>query len=147
MSNFLRSFRGGLLKVQLTPDRRPFLLNAKKPSSVCNIVSDTDVCYSAGKEIDIVKSILSSRKCYSNFLALILTGDGRVNQNTEIAVSQVMFVRLHNLLANELSVLNPDWNDHTLFHETRKIVVAVLQHITYNEYLPLLLGMYEMIFI
>lgn len=55
-------------------------------------------------------------------------------------MSQVAFVRLHNLLANELSAINPDWTDHIIFHEARRIVVAILQHITYAEYLPILLG-------
>lgn len=55
-------------------------------------------------------------------------------------MSHVMFMRLHNLLANELSSINPDWTDSTLFHEARRVVIAVIQHITYNEYLPILLG-------
>lgn len=66
-----------------------------------------------------------------------------MNQNTEIAVSQIMFMRLHNLLANELSRVNPDWGDTILYHEARRIVIAILQHITYNEYLPILLGRYS----
>lgn len=71
---------------------------------------------------------------------VMFAGDSRVNQNAEIAVSTVAFMRLHNSLANELSAINPDWTDQTLFQEARRIVIAILQHITYAEYLPILLG-------
>ncbi len=54
-----------------------------------------------------------------------------------------MFMRLHNRLANELGTINPDWPDDIIFHEARRIVVAIIQHITYNEYLPILLGEYS----
>ncbi|GBP86747.1 Peroxidasin homolog [Eumeta japonica] len=46
----------------------------------------------------------------------------------------------HNRIAGELYSLNPFWDDLTLFLESRRAVAAIIQHITYNEFLPVLLG-------
>jgi peroxidase len=51
-----------------------------------------------------------------------------------------LFLREHNRLAREVAKLNPAWSDETLFKETRRIVVAILQHITYSQYVPGTIG-------
>ncbi|KAB0802344.1 hypothetical protein PPYR_04530 [Photinus pyralis] len=69
-----------------------------------------------------------------------LAGDLRVNQNPQLTLLQTVLMREHNRLADALAQLNPHWDDETIFQEARQINIAQHQHVTYYEYLPLLLG-------
>ena len=69
-----------------------------------------------------------------------LAGDPRVNEQTVLAMVHTLFVREHNRIAAELGKINPHWDDETIFQESRHIVAALVQHITYNEFLPMMLG-------
>ena len=65
-----------------------------------------------------------------------LGGDVRASENTALAGMHTIFVRLHNHYAQRLRQLNRRWSSERIFQETRKIVVAIVQQITYNEWLP-----------
>lgn len=69
-----------------------------------------------------------------------IAGDDRVNQNPSLMSMHTIFVREHNRIARKLFSLNPTWSDEILFQEARRLVIAQIQHITYNEYLPVVLG-------
>lgn len=70
-----------------------------------------------------------------------LGGDLRLNTHAGLAALQTLLVHEHNRIASTLSEINPQWGDDTVFEETRAIVSAQLQHVTYKEFLPTLLGM------
>ena len=50
-----------------------------------------------------------------------------------------LWLRQHNRIVKHLRLIT-GWDAERLFQETRKIVGAQLQVITYNEFLPLILG-------
>ena len=56
-----------------------------------------------------------------------------------VALHTVM-MREHNRIAADLGAINPHWDDERVFQETRHIMAAVVQHVTYNEFLPMVLG-------
>merc|ERR1711970_901162 len=68
-----------------------------------------------------------------------MSGDKRTNEQPGLALYHILWHREHNRVADSLQSLNPHWDDERLYQEARVIVIGEIQHITYNEYLPLLL--------
>ena len=71
---------------------------------------------------------------------LFLAGDVRANENVELTAIQTLFVREHNQIARAIAASCHTTNDEQIFQTARRIVVAEFQAITYNEFLPALLG-------
>ena len=67
-------------------------------------------------------------------------GDIRVNDNPGLTSLHTLFMREHNRLADAFAASHPDWNDEELYQEARRIVIAEIQAVTYQEFLPALLG-------
>ncbi|KAI8436026.1 hypothetical protein MSG28_004155 [Choristoneura fumiferana] len=64
----------------------------------------------------------------------------KCNEPTPTAPLYKALLAEHNRVAGELYSMNPFWDDITLFLETRRVMAALIQHITFNEFLPVLLG-------
>lgn len=71
---------------------------------------------------------------------LFLAGDVRANENIELTAIQTLFMREHNQIASAFSAANPHLNDEQLYQAARRIVIAEVQAITFQEFLPALLG-------
>ena len=59
---------------------------------------------------------------------------------TGLLVMHTLWFREHNRVAAELRRVNAHWDGDTVFHETRKIIGALMQHITFNHWLPAIIG-------
>lgn len=81
-----------------------------------------------------------SEDCLVHGSACFMAGDVRVNQHITLVALHLLFAREHNRIAESLHRLNLHWSDDILFEEARRIVVAEIQHITYKEWLPLVIG-------
>lgn len=71
---------------------------------------------------------------------LFLAGDVRSNEQVGLTAMHTLFLREHNRLADQIQAAHPSWNDELVYRAARRIVGAEIQVITYNEFLPALLG-------
>ena len=67
-------------------------------------------------------------------------GDQRAAENPSLTALQTLFVREHNYQVERLLRIDPGLDDEIVFQEARAIVTAEIQHITYDEFLPHLVG-------
>nr|ASK06160.1 haem peroxidase [Nilaparvata lugens] len=117
LSSSLRSYESGQLRMTLTPDGRELLPVSTDPNDGCNREQENS----------------KGQYCFAS-------GDARANENMHLTTMHLIMARQHNNLASQLAVLNPTWDDEKIYQESRKIVAAQMQHITYNEFLPVLIG-------
>jgi peroxidase len=76
-----------------------------------------------------------SQRCFAG-------GDSRLMENVLLSGLQTQWVRLHNVFARELANIRPDWknNDELLYEEAKRILSAVHQRYSYDDWLPILIG-------
>lgn len=69
-----------------------------------------------------------------------LAGDVRANEQVGLTSMHTLFVREHNRLAGRIREMEPDLSGDEIYARARAVVGAQLQVITYDEFLPILLG-------
>nr|UCR61005.1 peroxidase [Aphelinus asychis] len=109
-SSEIRAYEGGLLRANVINGNEYLPVAQAETISQC----DSDNCY--------------------------LTGDERANAEPQLAALHTIWMREHNRVARKLAGMIPTWSDETVYQEARRIVTAEIQHITYKEWLPLLIG-------
>jgi len=73
-------------------------------------------------------------------ISLFLGGDVRANEHLGLIAMHCLWVREHNHWAKVIKELNCHLCDEEIYQRARIMVEAEIQHITFNEFLPLLLG-------
>lgn len=71
---------------------------------------------------------------------MFLAGDVRSNEQLGLTAMHTLFVREHNRWADQLAAENPGWDDDRIYETARKIVGAEIQKITYEDWLPSMMG-------
>jgi len=72
--------------------------------------------------------------------SFFLAGDIRASEQVGLTAMHTLFVREHNRLAAQIRADNPGFAGDEVYEHARAIVAAEMQAITYNEFLPALLG-------
>jgi hypothetical protein len=71
---------------------------------------------------------------------LFLAGDVRANEQVGLTAMQTLFMREHNYWARRIASVSPGASDEEIYKCARALVGAEIQHINYDEFLPVLLG-------
>ncbi|RNA39528.1 Peroxidasin, partial [Brachionus plicatilis] len=118
-ANQLRTFSQGLLRTS-----EPIVGRQRRVLNGSYLPLADDTCSS------------TEAKAFNCFLA----GEVRTSENLALVSMHTLFMREHNRIAGALAVNNPGWTDEEIYQEARRIVIAILQHIVYSEWLPILIG-------
>lgn len=76
----------------------------------------------------------------SSSSSCLQSGDSRVNFSPYQILQHSNFQQSHNNIAHQLKALKPQWTDEKLFHAAQRINRAVFQKITFEEWLPMVVG-------
>ncbi|WP_421726348.1 peroxidase family protein [Bauldia sp.] len=70
----------------------------------------------------------------------VLAGDVRAAENAALTSLHTLFIREHNRWVDKLAKKNPELTGEELYWTARSYVETEIQAITYNEFLPILVG-------
>ena len=72
--------------------------------------------------------------------SFFIAGDTRVNENVFLTAIHTLFAREHNYQCSILKESHPTYKEELLFQHAKKMVVGEIQHILWEEFLPVLVG-------
>uniref|UniRef100_A0A1I7X297 Uncharacterized protein n=1 Tax=Heterorhabditis bacteriophora TaxID=37862 RepID=A0A1I7X297_HETBA len=121
-------------------------LGARQQMNFATGYLDGSTVYGTNEKDSLAKRTMKEGKLlssYSLFGTSIMESATLFSHRTSFLDS--IWISQHNNIAEKLKNLNPSWSDEELYQESRRVVIAQIQHITFNEYLPLLLGKETMV--
>jgi peroxidase len=71
---------------------------------------------------------------------LFVAGDVRANEQVGLTSMHTLWMREHNRIAGLLHGEFPQLTDEQVYQTARSVVIAEVQHITFDQWLPILLG-------
>ncbi len=71
---------------------------------------------------------------------LFAAGDVRANENIELLALHTLFLREHNYWAGQIASVEASLNDESIYQRARSIVIGEIEAITFNQWLPAILG-------
>lgn len=89
---------------------------------------------------DLLPQSPTHPECKAKSGYCFIGGDGRASEQPALTVMHTFWIREHNKIVEGLRHVNPHWDGEKLFQQSRRIISALLQHITFNEFLPRILG-------
>jgi hypothetical protein len=72
--------------------------------------------------------------------SLFLAGDIRANEQVGLTSMHTLWVREHNRIADAIAAQDHEASDESIYQQARAMVIGEIQVITFNEYLPAVLG-------
>ncbi|GFT94184.1 peroxidasin homolog, partial [Nephila pilipes] len=89
---------------------------------------------------DLLPQDITNVECRAPSGVCFESGDIRASEQPGLTCMHTIWMREHNRIADVMQVLNPHWNDETIYQQARRIVSAMMQHISLTEFWPRVLG-------
>lgn len=141
-------FSTGTAEIPLTRSDFEWVDGVKQQTNAISSYIDASMIYGSDQETaDSLRSFEGGRMRVdasglmpSDEMGMFEAGEVRANEQSGLTAMHTLWVREHNYWADRLSAENPSWSDEKIYQEAREMVTAEVQHITYNEFLPTMLG-------
>ncbi|MCK5727456.1 MAG: hypothetical protein KAH22_11610, partial [Thiotrichaceae bacterium] len=133
----------GFFRSLTTPNQQGSSLNNK----ITAYIDGSNIYGSSKQEADSLRSFSRgmlkegvNRLLPTDNAGNFISGDVRVNEHAGLTAMHTLWMREHNRIAGQVANRRPHLSDENIFQLARKQVIGEMQAITYNEFIPKLIG-------